>query len=58
LRDGRIALGSSPQPAVVIYDPPLYGNVTFIAYVVPEPSTLIFAIGSLATLPFIRRRRC
>ena len=58
LRDGRIALGSSPQPAVVIYDPSLYGNVTFIAYVVPEPSTLIFAIGSLATLPFIRRRRC
>jgi hypothetical protein len=29
-----------------------------IAYVVPEPSTSIFAIGSLATLPFIRRRRC
>jgi len=58
LSDGRIVLGSSPQTPVVLYNPGLYGNATFIAYVVPEPSTLIFAIGSLATLPFIRRRRC
>lgn len=59
LSAGRIALGTSPTTPGVIYDPGLYGDATFVGYLVavPEPSPMIVVMSALAMLPFLRHRR-
>jgi hypothetical protein len=58
LTGGQILLGSAPQTPGVIYNFSSYGNFTYVGYVaaVPEPSTLILLLGSLAaSIPLFRR---
>lgn len=56
---GEISLGPAPQTPGVVYDVGRFGNFTYVGYVVavPEPSTIVFFLGSLLTaIPLLRRR--